>query len=192
MNKFVLEKMITRFSKDLGDFIYKYLNDDEKAEVKLFLKNNEGKDKAYALWMLYMVESQRRRMNPRLVQAVTDYLAKHPKCELAVISIPSKVKKLELHLADGGETLLFDTTYGEDIKLWKKQISYATENENNDKEVPTLEVSIAVPIDNSKKTIWVRIKLFYKKWKRKIFYSKKNRWRDKDKKGTYSGKFRSK
>lgn len=192
MNKFVIKKMISRFSKDLADYIFKNLNAGEKAEVKKFLDNNPDKDKAYAVWMLYMLESQRRRMNPNFVRAVSEYLDKHPKCELAVVTVPSKTKKIELHDADGGEVLLFDTNQGEDIKLWKNQVSVTKEVTENDKEVPTLEVSIAIPEAIKKLTFKDRVRIFFNKLKRKIFYSRKNRWRDKSKKGTYSGKFRSK
>lgn len=192
MNKFVLKKMISKFSKDLADYIYKNLNAAEKAEVMRFLDNNPDKDKAYAIWMLYMLESQRRRMNYNFVRAVSEYLEKHPKCELKVVDVPSKIKKLELHDCDGGETLLFDTTYGEDVKLWKNQTSITSEVNNNDKEVPTLEVSIAIPEAIKKMTFKDKVRIFLNKWKRKLFYSKKNRWRDKTKKGIYTGKFRSK
>ena len=192
MNKFVIKKMISRFSKDLADYIFKNLNAGEKAEVKKFLDNNPDKDKAYAVWMLYMLESQRRRMNPNFVRAVSEYLDKHPKCELAVVTVPSKTKKIELHDADGGEVLLFDTNQGEDIKLWKNQVSVTKEVSENDKEVPTLEVSIAIPEAIKKLTFKDKVRIFFNKLKRKIFYSRKNRWRDKSKKGTYSGKFRSK
>lgn len=192
MNKFVIKKMISRFSKDLADYIFKNLNAGEKAEVKKFLDNNPDKDKAYAVWMLYMLESQRRRMNPNFVRAVSEYLDKHPKCELAVVTVPSKTKKIELHDADGGEVLLFDTNQGEDIKLWKNQVSVTKEVTENDKEVPTLEVSIAIPEAIKKLTFKDKVRIFFNKLKRKIFYSRKNRWRDKSKKGTYSGKFRSK
>ncbi|MBO7044278.1 hypothetical protein J6W34_07160 [bacterium] len=192
MNKFVIKKMISRFSKDLADYIFKNLNAGEKAEVKKFLDNNPDKDKAYAVWMLYMLESQRRRMNPNFVRAVSEYLDKHPKCELAVVTVPSKTKKIELHDADGGEVLLFDTNQGEDIKLWKNQVSVTKEVTENDKEVPTLEVSIAIPEAIKKLTFKDKVRIFFNKLKRKIFYSRKNRWRDKSKKGIYSGKFRSK
>lgn len=192
MNKFVIKKMISRFSKDLADYIFKNLNAGEKAEVKKFLDNNPDKDKAYAVWMLYMLESQRRRMNPNFVRAVSEYLDKHPKCELAVVTVPSKTKKIELHDADGGEVLLFDTNQGEDIKLWKNQVSVTKEVTENDKEVPTLEVSIAIPEAIKTLTFKNKVRIFFNKLKRKIFYSRKNRWRDKSKKGTYSGKFRSK
>ena len=192
MNKFVIKKMISRFSKDLADYIFKNLNAGEKAEVKKFLDNNPDKDKAYAVWMLYMLESQRRRMNPNFVRAVSEYLDKHPKCELAVVTVPSKTKKIELHDADGGEVLLFDTNQGEDIKLWKNQVSVTKEATENDKEVPTLEVSIAIPEAIKKLTFKDKVRIFFNKLKRKIFYSRKNRWRDKSKKGIYSGKFRSK
>lgn len=192
MNKFVIRKMISRFSKDLADYIFKNLNAGEKAEVKKFLDNNPDKDKAYAVWMLYMLESQRRRMNPNFVRAVSEYLDKHPKCELAVVTVPSKTKKIELYDADGGEVLLFDTNQGEDIKLWKNQVSVTKEVTENDKEVPTLEVSIAIPEAIKKLTFKDKVRISFNKLKRKIFYSRKNRWRDKSKKGTYSGKFRSK
>ena len=160
MNKFVIKKMISRFSKDLADYIFKNLNAGEKAEVKKFLDNNPDKDKAYAVWMLYMLESQRRRMNPNFVRAVSEYLDKHPKCELAVVTVPSKTKKIELHDADGGEVLLFDTNQGEDIKLWKNQVSVTKEVTENDKEVPTLEVSIAIPEAIKKLTFKDKVRIF--------------------------------
>ena len=190
MNKIVLKKMISKFSRDLSDFIYKYLNDDEKAEIKLFLKNNPDKDRAYAVWILYMTESQRRRMNPRFVQAVIDYTAKHPKCELKVVDIPNKVKKVEIHDADGGEYVLFDSSEGEDIKLWKNQVTIKEELKSIEEEVPTEIVSIKLGIKEERNnSLFARIKRFFKKLKRKIFYRKKNRWRDK-KKTNFSDKFK--
>lgn len=190
MNKIVLKKMISKFSRDLSDFIYKNLNEDEKSEIKLFLKNNPDKDRAYAIWMLYMTESQRRRMNPRFVQAVMDYLYKHPKCELNVIDIPNKVKKIEIHDADGGEYVLFDSSEGEDIKLWKNQVTVKEELKKLEDEVPVEIVSIKLGIKEERNnSLFARIKRFFKKLKRKIFYRKKNRWRDK-KKTNFSDKFK--
>jgi len=190
MNKIVIKKMISKFSKELTDFIYKYLNEDEKKEVKLFLKNNPDKDKSYAIWILYMTESQRRRMHPRFVQAVVDYIAKHPKCELKVVDIPTKVKKIEIKDADGGECVLFDSSDGEDIKLWKNQVTVKEELKKIESDVPVEKVAIRMGINEEKNdSLFVRIKRFFKKLKRKLFYSKRNRWRDK-KKTNFSDKFK--
>lgn len=188
MNKIVLKKMITKFSREFADFVFKNLNAEEKAEVKRFLDNNPGKDKAYAIWILYMTESQRRRMNPNFVRAVSEYLEKHPKLELKLIDIPSKVKKIHIQDADGGENVHFDTSDGEDVKLWKNQVTVKKELENEEKEVPTEEVSIGIETKTNN-SIFVRIKRFFKKLKRQIFYRKKNRWRDK-KKTNFSDKFK--
>lgn len=190
MNKIVIKKMISKFSRELSDFIYKYLNDDEKNEIKIFLKNNPNKDRAYAIWILYMTESQRRRMNPRFVQAVIDYISKHPRCELKVVDIPNKVKKIELHDTDGGECVLFDSSEGEDIKLWKNQITIKEELKSNEEDVPTEIVSIKMGINEEKNnSLFVRVKRFFKNLRRKLFYSKQNRWRDK-KKTNFSDKFK--
>lgn len=190
MNKIVLKKMITKFSKEFADFVFKNLNAEEKAEVKRFLDNNPDKDKAYAIWVLYMTESQRRRMNPNFVRAVSEYLEKHPKLELKLIDIPFKVKKIHIQDADGGENVHFDTADGEDIKLWKNQVTIKKELENEEKEVPTEIISIKLGIKEERNdSLFARIKRFFKKLKRKIFYRKKNRWRDK-KKTNFSDKFK--
>lgn len=188
MNKIVVCKKIAPISRDLSDYIYKKLNDDEKNEVRNWLSQNKSVSRQDVIWFLYITESQRRRMNPRLVEAVEEYCKKHPKCNLGVVDIPNKVKKIQLSSNGTGELVVFDTLYGEDIKLWKQQISVKNELERNEKEVPTLEVSIGVQTKENK-SIWVKVKRFFRKLKRNLFYRKKNRWRDKSK-SSYSNKFK--